>query len=262
MGTITKALEMLNFFTRTQGEIGLAEFVRLTGRDKATVHRHLVELVQNGFLEQNTTTRGYRLGPAILRLSALREATQPVRSVLRPVIQKLATEVGELAHASLLQGEILSPVYHFDPAIHGTQVSFDESEMMPLHATSSGIAVLAFADPAFRDIFLSSDLSPIAQGTVTDPETLRALMEDVRATGSSRLSKGFDDEVSSQGVPIFDASGDAIGAISVAIPMIRATQEKLDAIQPVLCAAAVEATDALGGALPKTYPRPRPRLAG
>ena len=73
MGTITKALELLNLFSRTKPEIGLMEFARLSGRDKATVHRHLTELEENGFVEQHPQTRAYRLGPAILRLTAVRE---------------------------------------------------------------------------------------------------------------------------------------------------------------------------------------------
>ncbi|NJO36356.1 MAG: helix-turn-helix domain-containing protein [Rhizobiales bacterium] len=146
MGTITKALDLLNVFSRSNPELGLGDVVRLTGRDKATVHRHLVELQQNGFLEQHPKTRAYRLGPALLRLSGVREATHPFRQLIRPVVTQLADQVGELAHASLLQGTRLSPAFHADPERHGTRVRFDEAEMLPLHATSSGLAVLAFAD--------------------------------------------------------------------------------------------------------------------
>ena len=102
------------------------------GGDKATVHRHLSELEQNGFLEQHPVTRAYRLGPAILRLSAVRETTNPLRSVVRPIILELSNEVGELVHFSLLQGLNLSPVHNADPRIHGTQVFFEEAELLPL----------------------------------------------------------------------------------------------------------------------------------
>ena len=129
MGTITKALDLLNFFAKQKPEIGLTEFVRLVNRDKATVHRHLTELMENGFLEQNPVTRAYRLGPAILRLSGVREATHPLRSVLRPIVEDIARQVGELTHVSLLQGDVLSPALHFDPMTHGTQVAFDGVEL-------------------------------------------------------------------------------------------------------------------------------------
>lgn len=247
MGTITKALELLNYFSRSRPQIGLGEFVRLTRRDKATVHRHLVELAANGFLEQDPISRAYRLGPALLRLSGVREATIPVRSVVRPIVTGLAREVGELAHFSLLQERSLSPVFHFDPCQHGTRVAFDESEILPLHATSSGLAVLAFAPPNFSEAVLAGPLAPITAHTLTDRVHLQALLDDVRQSGIARLDQSFDEEVSSQGAPIFDATGAVTGALSVAVPVVRATPEKCAPIRDALIAAADEITAALGG---------------
>ncbi len=253
MGTITKALDLLNFFSRKRPAIGLSEFVKLSGRDKATVHRHLTELEENGFLQQNPETRAYRLGPAILRLSGVREATYPMRSVLRPVVRDLADTVGELVHASVLQGEMLSPVVHADPLGHGTQVHFDEGEMLPLHATSSGLAVMAFAPDAFVSRVLKAGLPGITQRTLTDAGAVRSLLDEVRATGVARLDRAFDEEVSSQGVPVFGPSGEVVGALSVAIPAVRASEEKMNAILPALCDGAVQATRALGGQMPPEH---------
>ncbi|MDF0602707.1 IclR family transcriptional regulator [Psychromarinibacter sp. C21-152] len=253
MGTITKALEILGLFSRSRPAMGLGEVVKLTGRDKATVHRHLVELAQNGFLEQDRATRAYRLGPAILRLGGVREATYPLRSALRPVVKETAARVGELVHASVLQGDMLSPIVHADPLGHGTQVHFDEGEMLPLHATSSGLAVLAFSEPSFSDRVLSGDLERITAQTLTDPARLRALLEDVRRAGIAQMDRGFDDEVSSLGAPVFGAGGEVVGAVSVAVPTVRAAPGKLDAMRPALCAAVVQATRALGGQIPPEH---------
>ncbi|RYG90306.1 IclR family transcriptional regulator [Loktanella sp. IMCC34160] len=254
MGTITKALEMLNFFSRSRSHIGLSEFVKLTGRDKATVHRHLVELEENGFLEQDSVSRAYRLGPAILRLTGVREAAIPVRTVVRPIVRALAEDVGELAHVSLLQGRMLSPVFHFDPFEHGTQVHFDEAEMLPLHATSSGIALLAFGAEGLRNAVLSGALTEFTPDTPTDSERLKQAIEDARRAGYSRLDRAFDREVSSQGAPIFDAGGIAIGAVSVAVPAVRATPEKLETIKGKLLAAAAKLTESLGGRPSPAHP--------
>lgn len=246
MGTITKALDLLTHFSPGRGEIGLTEFVRLTGRDKATVHRHLTELEQNGFLEQHPATRAYRLGPALLRLAAVREAAFPMRALLRPIVTELSEAVGELAHASLLQGDVLSPLFHADPQLHGTQVHFDPSEILPLHATSSGLAVLAFGDPELRQRVLSRPLPPFTARTVTDPETLRAMIDRARATGLSRLEGSFDREVTSQGAPLFGEGGRVVGALSVAVPALRATPERMDDIARHLHAVAHDASLSLG----------------
>lgn len=254
MGTITKALEILNLFSLTRSDLGLGEVVRLTGRDKATAHRHLVELAENGFLEQHPVTRAYRLGPAILRLSAVREATYPVRAVLRPVVGALAEEVGELAHASLLDGDMLSSVFYFDPRLHGTQVAFDAAERLPLHATSSGLAVLAFGPEGLLQRMLSAPRGSFTDSTPTDPDHLRAMIAEVRRTGTSRMTGAFDAEVTSQGAPVFGPDGHAVGAISVAIPRVRATEDKLDTARSALIAAARAATRSLGGQMSADFP--------
>jgi IclR family transcriptional regulator, acetate operon repressor len=250
VGTISKALEMLDLFSRARPEIGLSEFVRLTGRDKATVHRHLSSLQLNGFVEQNPASRAYRLGPAILRLSALRETTHPLRSVVRPLVIELANAVGELAHVSILQGKQLSPVYFADPRVHGTQIAFDESEFLPLHATSSGLAVLAFAPPALLKAVLKAPLAAFTAKTICDPDALRDNLVKVHAEGVSLCDGTFDLEVTSLAVPLFDSTGATIGSLAVAMPRGRAEPAKLTAIRTALLAAGQAITRSLGGVSP------------
>lgn len=253
MGTISKALALLNHFSRSRPEIGLGEFVRLSGRDKATVHRHLGELLANGFLEQHPVTRAYRLGPAVLRLSGVREATHPVRAAIRPIVIDMATDLGELVHVSLTQGEALSPVFHFDPAVYGTQVHFDEAEMLPLHATSSGLAVLAFSDASELQGLLARELATYTDQTITDPQALRDALASVRRSGISALSGAFDNEVSSQGAPVFDVDAVVVGAVSVAIPSVRVDQEKQRQCEVALREGVYRITEAIGGRVPDRY---------
>ncbi|WP_292025779.1 IclR family transcriptional regulator [Maritimibacter sp. UBA3975] len=258
MGTITKALELLDFFSKSRAEIGLGDFVKLTGRDKATVHRHLVELMQNGWLEQDPTTRAYRLGPAILRLSAVREATYPTRALIRPVVHRLSEDVGELVHASLLQGDQLSPIYFADPRRHGVQVHFNLSELLPLHATSSGLAVLAFSSDDLRTRILNGAMTAYTDQTVTDPDTLRALIDETRRTGLASSANAFDPEVASQGTAIFGSGDRPVGALSVSVPSVRATPDHLATIRGPLIQAARDITRSLGGTYPPEHPLSRP----
>ncbi|KIN70455.1 Transcriptional regulator, IclR family protein [Sulfitobacter noctilucae] len=251
MGTISKALELLNHFSASRSEIGLGEFVRLSQRDKATVHRHLNELEENGFLEQDAASRAYRLGPALLRLAAVREAAFPMRRLLRPIVTELADAVGELAHASLLEGDMLSPLVHADPLRHGTQVHFDEAERLPLHATSGGMAVLAFAEAALQGRILNHPLAALTPGTPTEPDKLREMIAKIRHSGISLMAGSFDSEVISQGAPLFDQHGRVIGALSVAVPQARATSEGQRIIGQKLLAAAHTATRSLGGLHPQ-----------
>lgn len=251
MGTITKALDLLGLFTAQRAEIGLGEFVRLTGRDKATIHRHLTELTKNGFLEQHPATRAYRLGPAILRLSALREMLFPVRRLLQPLVKELSEATGELAHASLLQGDALSPVAHADPYAHGVQVHFDPAEMLPMHATSSGLAVLAFLPQETQTRILAAPLEAHTDQTITDPGKIRDALDATRQSGVASVTSGFDTEVASIGTPLFGEDGRVIGAMAIAVPNVRADMDRLSEMTGALHAMADRASHSLGGTRPR-----------
>ena len=255
MGTITKALNLLNFFSISRPEIGLTEFRRLSRQDKTTVHRHLTELAENGLLEQNPDTRRYRLGPAILRLAAVRERIFPARQAVAPIVNSLSEELGELVHVSLLQGDSLSPLCYRDASIHGTRVFFDEAEMLPPHATSSGHAVLAFGPNDLLERVLAEPLTRFTKFTVTDADQLRREVQAVSRTGIAKLAQRFETEVSSIAVPIFDAKPDACGALAVATPTSRLTATLQQHIISSLKRGSRSVSSALGGAVPEPLAR-------
>lgn len=250
MGTITKALNLLNHFSASRPEIGLTEFRKLSGQDKATVHRHLVELSANGFLEQNPGTKGYRLGPAILRLAAVRERLFPARTLVAPLVEQLAAELGELVHVSLREGDHLSPLYHHDALIHGTRVYFDEAELLPLHATASGLAMLAFGPDELLTDLLKAPLKAWTRHSITSPGQLRDSVEKVREDGIAFVDQGFEDHVSSFAAPVFGDRLEAIGTIAVAAPTVRMTEDLKSRIRRDLVRTAADVTEKLGGLVP------------
>ncbi|MAM61283.1 IclR family transcriptional regulator [Maritimibacter sp. UBA3975] len=254
MGTITKALGLLNHFSSEDAEIGLAKFVRLSQADKATVRRHLVELEENGFLEQNPATRKYRLGPAILRLAAVRERSFPMRSVLGPVVDDMATRLGELVHAALLQGDMMSTVCHADPKVHGTRVIFDDSEMLPLHATASGLAILAFGPEDATDYAIAQDRLSYAPNTVIAKSDLLHLVRRTREQGYSFADQTFTSDIQSYGMPFFGPDAVAIGTIAVPVPKARMTDDLRDDIIRELRRGCAAVTRSLGGDLPPNFP--------
>ncbi len=250
MGTITKALQLLDFFSREQPEIGLSQFQKLALRDKATVYRHLTELVDNGFLEQDQHSRNYRLGPAVLRLSNVRESTDPLRTTLDPLARQLSRRLNELVHVSVLQGDILATICYANHCSAALRVSFDESELLPLHATSSGYAVLAFGPGTVVDDVCAGKLQSFTEHTVTDADALYAVVNETRQRGYS-LSTGIkEDGVASCAAPVFNSASEAYGAISVTFPTVRGSHNQLLTLTSSLLATARLATVQTGGQLP------------
>lgn len=250
MGTTSKALSLLDFFTRTQPQIGLSELARLSGANKATCYRLMTELVDHGLAEQVPATKEYRIGPAVLRLAALREATVPTREAAQPLLQALAAATGETAHMShLVAGQLVTIAFAY-PAAHGMRVMMEDADRLPFHSTSSGHAVLGWLPEAQVARALSAPL-PTAPGLVpVTTDDLRARIARARAVGWAATANTFEADVSSFAVPLFDAQGQVQGAMAVAAAGPRLTDAARQSIPRQLIATARAAMALWGGAIP------------
>ena len=248
MTTISKAIELLNLFTADCPELGLAEFQRLTRRDKATTYRYLCALESTGLLEQDAVSRAYRLGPAILRLAHVREVTVPRRQGVRMALPRLADRTGETAHASILEGNTLVTLADHSANRHAMQVVMHNSTI-PLHATGSGLAVLAFADAALRESLLD-ELPKFTHNTMTRRSALMKELQRVRQSGFGIVNEGFEEGVSGIGVPLFDSSNHVAGAVAVASVSVRMNDELIKTIKHELVYASQSISHSWGGEIP------------
>ncbi|QBF30628.1 IclR family transcriptional regulator [Thalassococcus sp. S3] len=253
MGTVAKALSLMTLFSHKRREIGLSEVARLSGLNKATAYRLLTDLQDQGYVEQ-TQARTYRLGPEVLRLAALREATVPLLAVSREVLDRLANDLHETAHMSLVQGQQLNALAHSYSARHGTRVMMEDSETLSFHATSSGLSVLAFSDPSFVDALLAQPLEAFTERTRTDPALIRAALTEIRASGLAESIGGFEADVHSLAAPLFGPDARPIGALAIAVPLMRMTDALRARIREVLPDAAADLTRRTGGFRPPDFP--------
>ncbi|MCM2563132.1 IclR family transcriptional regulator [Lutimaribacter sp. EGI FJ00015] len=258
MGTTAKALSLLNYFTRSRPLVGLSDMARLSGLNKATVYRLMGELAEAGFVEQVGTGREYRLGPAVMRLAALREHAVPMRDVAAEVLRDLSDATQETAHFSLMQGRTLSTVTYAYSPVHGTRVTMEDADVLMLHATSSGLAVLAYSAPDLVGAVLEGPLEARTDQTITDPAHIRRMLDEIRRDGVAESVSGFENDVHSHAAPIFDAESRAMGAIAVAAPTARMDAALAARIRVAVKAQALRLTRMLGGLPPPDYPRNTP----
>ena len=247
MQTVDKAMKLLGLFSPARPEIGLSELARLAGLDKEAARRFLVALGSHGFIEQNAVTRAYRLGSAFIYYARIREQTCPLASVVQPVLEALAEETGETAHATLATGMDLVTIGIAEPQ-RTTRVSLEPSQQLPLHATASGFAFLAFAPAPVREEFLKQ--RKLEKYTKHTPVTAKAMREQIafaRRTGYAMAMGAFEDEVIGLAAPLFDSAGLAMGTIAVASLASRFTDTTKLMIATKVVAAAIDVSRAMGG---------------
>jgi DNA-binding IclR family transcriptional regulator len=252
MTTVDNALELLDLFGETRPELGLSDMARLAGRDKATTLRLLSALMRHGLVEKSPATRLYRLGPGVLRLARIREATFPVTSILQPVLEELTRETGETAHASLLAGDRLVTIGVADSP-RAIRVSLEAGLVLPLHATASGIACLAWGDPDLLDRTGAGPFPRFTDATETGLDRIRARIDDARRTGVAIGAQTFETDVHGIGAPLFSNAGTACGAVAVATPAHRMTDELARTIVTLVTEAAVTASRRMGAEPPAAF---------
>ncbi|WP_136659382.1 IclR family transcriptional regulator [Nitratireductor sp. XY-223] len=250
MGTISNALSLLNHYSETRAEIGLAEFKQLSGRDKATTYRYLTELVDFGLLEQDPVSRHYRLGPAVLRLANVRESVFPLRNAIQAIIDRLSEATSETAHASLMQGLTLSTLAKRESPKHAARVSFSQSQIIPLHATASGLAILATSDDKLLEQVIKGTPERYTVFTHADEAALRDAVAKAAQSGFGISDQGYEEEVYGIAVPFFDEHACAIGTVAVACPTSRVSPELTELVKRELIVAGRASTKTRGGTIP------------
>jgi DNA-binding IclR family transcriptional regulator len=249
MSTVAKAISLLEVLGSGTPETALADLARSAGFDKATTRRLLVALIAQGLVEQDGATRLYRLGAGLTRLALMREAQFPFLRMAVPVVEALAAETGETVHLSEHSKRGLISVHVIESA-KANRVSVPLGEVLPMHATASGIAFLAFTEEHVRQDVLAGPMPPFTPFTIGNAVTLAEHVAAARARGHSVGSQGFEEGVMSVAAPILGAEGFAIGVIAVAAPRVRTQKADIERLGASVTAAAREISERLFGPLP------------
>ena len=249
MQTVDKAVELLGLFSEHEPEIGLSEISRRAKFDKATSRRLLLALAKHGLVEQNPDNRRYRIGPGVLRLARVREQTVPLATVVQPILGRLVDGTGETAHFALLSGRDLATVAMRESR-RSNRVNMLLGESLPLHATASGLAILAFLDAEDPSIMNKLTLESFTEHTLTDRAQIEQVLGTAREFGYVSNLGYYEADVCSIAAPVFDLSGSPIGSVAVAAPQARFTEENQKIIQTQVVAAAAEITARIDGRMP------------
>lgn len=246
MSTVDKAISLLGMFSIDAPELGLTEIARRAGYDKATTRRLLLSLARHGFVEQDPSTRHYRLGAGLTRLARIREARFPILQTALPFIRDLSAATSETVHlAEAANGSLLTVLVEH-PA-RANRVNVDVGGYLPLHSTASGIAYLAHAREEEVKDALGGPLAAFTARTLTEPVAVLHEVEAARARGYSIMDQGYEDGVVSVAAAILGSDGYAIGTLAIAAPVVRTSKAAATERGKAVAAAARDISERLSG---------------
>lgn len=224
---LDKALDVLLSFDRQCPVLGPTEVAQRVGVPRSTAHRIMSALAERGFLERDEAGR-YRLGAVLLLLASHVELHMDLRRAALPVLRELNAETGETVNLNVIyQGQRLCIEKIDSP--HELRAQLQVGNRTPLHAAAASRVLLAFLPPAEQAAYLS-DLRPVTDRTLVDPERLREELENIRRLGYATSCGEAVPGVASVAAPVRDYTGRVVASISVGGPSVRFPPERMPAL--------------------------------
>jgi DNA-binding IclR family transcriptional regulator len=224
-----------------RGSLRVTEAAEVLGVVPSTAHRLLATLCHRDFAVQERRGGTYLPGPAVSALTAMRGETVDLRSMARPVLERLREETQETVSLVILDGTVV----HYVESLDGPQPVRVASRLglrRPAHCSSGGKALLALLD---REELLArypaTRLSRRSPNSIGTRKALEVALAEIRNRGYSTNFDEGDTGIGGVGVGIPDHDGHPLAAIAVGAPIARmSTPAQAAALAGIVRAAAEE----------------------
>lgn len=236
--SVDRAVTVLEILAR-HGEAGVTEIAEELGVHKSTAFRLVGALEQRRLVEQTADRGKYELAYGIVRLAGAASAQMEITRESRASCEQLAEESGEGVNIAVLD---------HDEAINVSQIRALRSvsaynwvgQRTPLHATSSGKVLLAYAPAEHREALLAQGLERFTDHTVCDARDLQADLAEVRRRGWSSTKEELEIGLNAIACPIHGAEGAVVAALSISGPSYRLAPEVFAQLAEMVRTAATE----------------------
>lgn len=213
---LSRAARILEAFSQDEPALTVSEIARRTGLHVATASRLVGELVGHGFLSRDDDRR-VRIGVRLWELVVRASPTLSLRDAAMPFMEGVHDVVGHHVQLAVLDGEevlFLERLSAPNAVINYTRVA----GRLPLHASSSGLVLLAHGPAALKEQVLTGELTAFTAATPAAPARLRALLAEVRRQGYAYCPGYVHDDALGIAAPVRGADGTVMAALSVIVP--------------------------------------------
>jgi IclR family acetate operon transcriptional repressor len=236
---VRKAFAMLRTFHGPEEWLTSMEISQRAHLPKASGHRLVQTLEEIGAIVRGPNGR-YRLGMLLVTLSHKVSIGELLREAAQPILSDVAVKLGCTTHLGILENSMVTYLCK----INGSADFVIHTRVDAQHeAYCSGLGKVllgALSSAALEEFLLDGDFVPLTSRTITDRALLRSAVQEARRQGYA-----VDDEESACGmrcvaVPVRDADGTTIAAVSVSDRADRMTHGRIEVVRDAIQEACVE----------------------
>ncbi|HVT70770.1 MAG TPA: IclR family transcriptional regulator C-terminal domain-containing protein [Trebonia sp.] len=211
--SLERGLAIIKAFDESRPQMTVSEVAKATGLDRASARRFLLTLADLGYIV--TDGRLYALRPRVLELGYAFLSSLSLPELALPHMEELVAKVHETSSLGVLDdGEVVFVARV--PTKRLMSVPIMVGSRFPAYATSMGRVLLAGLSRPDLDKYLrTTELKPLTDRTVTDPDALRSVVAEARERGWATVDQEMDDNSRSVAVAIRDRAGRIVAALNV-----------------------------------------------
>ncbi|MEP5152758.1 IclR family transcriptional regulator [Planktotalea sp.] len=244
-GTVGKALEILDLVASFRRPVRFSEVLERADFPKATVYRFIQTLTSQGMLSYDPDRQTYAPGIRLVRLAHAAWQQSSLAPIARPVIDKLARDVGETVHLAQLDH---AQVLYVDKIVPGQPIEMysQAGKVGPAYCTGVGKAMMAYLEADhLAEVIAQQSFHVFTEHTLASEEALRAELLDIRSNGYGFDREEHEPHIICVALPILTKRGRVLGALSVTSSTLRTNLAALEVLVPRISeAAAAIAQDA------------------
>ncbi|KGJ05842.1 transcriptional regulator, IclR family [Paracoccus halophilus] len=213
---VTRDFSLLRYISEGNRCRNMSRAASALDINRTTLLRLLHTLERENMIERDEGDGGYRLSYGLLELASSMLSSRDVARLARPLLARLASDVGLSAHLGVLSGADVIVLVREAPEVRLVS-NIREGSRLPAYATVMGRIILANMSTDEVHATLSAQkLTAITQHTAVTLEQLDEQLAADRAEGLAWSAGNYESGIGSCAAVVLDHSNRPVAAISVA----------------------------------------------
>lgn len=227
--SIDKALDILEFLSKNEQEIGISEISKKLNMGLSTVHRILSTLKSRDFIIQNHKTAKYRLSIKLFELGCKVQNSKNLIKTINPYLRKLSKLTNETANLAILEDK---EVVYLDTieSSETLRTGIVPGTRTIAHCTALGKALLAYLpNSEFVQLYRNdNNIISLTKNSISSKDELKKELRKVKENGYALDREESIEGINCVGAPILNQQGEPVAAISITGPASRFTMDKIE----------------------------------
>jgi len=216
----TRTLDIIEYVVAHERPLVAQEIAVALGIPVSSLSYLLGTLVERGYLARDG--RRYSAGPGLQRLQA-RSGGFSLAERAAPLVRTLRVQLNETTSFFIRSAWDVEAIVT-ENSEQALRYAVPTGTRLPMHALASGKALLAaLPDDELDRYFAESERTRFTPSTVTGEKALRREIEEIRKIGIALTDEEFSLGIRGIG-RVVTVGGEAVGALSVAVPKARFDQ--------------------------------------